>query len=165
MIRPAAPEDLRDIMEIYRAARDFMMKTGNATQWGEDYPPQSLLEDDIAKKQLYVCSSDETIYGVFAFIIGNDPTYRIIEQGSWKNESLYGTIHRIASDGTTKGVLGECLDFCQTQIDHIRIDTHENNRVMQHLFEKHGFDRRGIIYTASGEPRIAYELFYENSAP
>ena len=29
-------------------------------------------------------------------IIGEDPTYQRIEQGSWKDESLYGTLHRVA---------------------------------------------------------------------
>jgi hypothetical protein len=28
---------------------------------------------------------------------------------------------------------------------------------MQHVVEKHGFSRRGIIYIADGTPRIAYE--------
>jgi hypothetical protein len=29
---------------------------------------------------------------------------------------------------------------------------------MQHVVEKHGFSRRGIIFLANGDPRIAYEM-------
>jgi len=38
------------------------------------------------------------------------------------------------------------------------MDTHADNKPMQHLAEKHGFTRCGIIYTGDGSPRIAYEL-------
>ena len=51
------------------------------------------------------------------------------------------------------------LAFCKGIISHIRIDTHQDNKVMQHVVEKHGFRRRGIIYIADGSPRIAYETF------
>ena len=158
MIRLAERKDLNRILEIYQIARSFMQQNGNEAQWGTTYPPRALLEEDISQKQLYVCYNEDTIYGVFVFVIGDDPVYARIENGAWENDSLYGAIHRIASDGTAKGVFRECLAYCKTQIDNIRIDTHENNLVMQHLFAKHGFLRRGTIYLPSGAPRIAYEL-------
>jgi RimJ/RimL family protein N-acetyltransferase len=40
----------------------------------------------------------------------------------------------------------------------IRVDTHHDNATMQHVITKAGFSRRGIIYLADGDPRIAYEL-------
>ncbi len=55
---------------------------------------------------------DNCIHGVFAFIIGEDPTYRIIENGEWKSDTLYGTIHRLASTGYTKNVFHEVMNFC-----------------------------------------------------
>lgn len=39
----------------------------------------------------------------------------------------------------------------------IRIDTHADNKTMQHLIEADGFTRCGIIYIADGTPRIAYQ--------
>ena len=158
MIRLAEFSDLDRITEIYRIAREFMRRNGNENQWGDAYPPRSMLENDIRNKQLYVLCKDKMIHGVFAFIIGDDPAYAHIENGSWKNNGIYGAIHRIASDGTVKGVFHECLDYCKNQIDNIRIDTHENNTVMRHLIEKHGFEKRGLIYLEDGSPRIAYEL-------
>lgn len=41
----------------------------------------------------------------------------------------------------------------------MRIDTHENNKVMQHLIKKNGFQECGIIYVEDGSPRIAYEKY------
>lgn len=40
---------------------------------------------------------------------------------------------------------------------NIRIDTHADNKTMQHLIEADGFTRCGIIYIADGTPRIAYQ--------
>jgi L-amino acid N-acyltransferase YncA len=160
MIRLAKAADLDDILGIYQTAREFMRQNNNANQWGADYPPRAMLENDISKKQLYVCVSGNDIYGVFAFITGEDPTYRHIENGSWKYNGPYGTIHRIASAGTVKGVFSECLEYCKGKINHIRADTHEDNLMMQHQFIKHGFEKRGRIYLANGSPRIAYELIF-----
>ena len=50
------------------------------------------------------------------------------------------------------------MDYCKAQIPHLRIDTHEDNKVMQHVLEKYGFVRCGIVYVSDGSPRIAYEL-------
>ena len=54
MIRKATMQDLPAIVDIYAYARNFMVKTGNANQWGDGYPQEKLLRDDIAQKQLYM---------------------------------------------------------------------------------------------------------------
>ena len=43
------------------------------------------------------------------------------------------------------------------QCGNLKIDTHEDNVVMQHVLEKNGFERCGKIYTHDGTPRIAYQ--------
>lgn len=156
-IRKALREDLPRIEEIYAYARKFMEETGNPNQWGKTTPAVSLLEDDIRKGLLYVLSYGNTIHGVFYFYIGIDPTYGVIEDGQWRSDSPYGTIHRIAGDGSG-GVLAAAVAFGKTQIDHLRIDTHEDNKIMQHAVAKQGFQRAGIIHLANGSPRIAYDL-------
>ena len=40
---------------------------------------------------------------------------------------------------------------------NVKGDTHEDNYVMQKVFEKNGFRRCGIIYVEDGTPRIAYQ--------
>lgn len=157
-VRPAVTADMPAILNIYARARHFMAENGNPTQWGTEYPQQELLEEDMARNGLYVLSDGEAVRGVFVFIIGPDPTYARIEDGSWHSNETYGTIHRIAGDGTG-GMFSACLEFCRSKCGYLRIDTHENNKIMQHVVTKAGFRRCGIIYTDNGTPRIAFDLF------
>ena len=157
LVRKAKWEDLPRIEIIYSYARSFMEKTGNPNQWGKTNPPVEQLEKDIDGGDLYVITDERTIHGVFYFYIGDDPTYNRIEGGQWRLDTAYGTIHRIAGDGSG-GILGTAVQFGKRQIGHLRIDTHEDNKIMQSAIAKQGFQRRGIIYIADGSPRIAYDL-------
>lgn len=157
-IRKATPCDLDEILRVYATAREYMRQSGNPTQWGTNKPQRSLLEDDIRKGELFVGENvDGHICFVFAFILGEDPTYSYIEDGSWLSDKPYGTIHRIASDGTASGVVKAATEFCTKTTSNLRIDTHENNKTMQHVLDKLGFKRCGIIYIDDGTPRIAYQ--------
>ena len=157
MIRPAQKSDLPMIETVYAAARAYMVQSGKPHQWGDGYPKRLLLESDIEKGQLFICEIEGVIRGVFAFILGDDPTYGYIEDGKWPNALPYGTIHRIASDGKVKGIFTKCFQYALTRADEIRIDTHHDNKTMQHVVQKHGFRRCGIIYLENGDPRIAYQ--------
>ena len=153
-VRPAVQADMERILEIYELARQFMRQNGNPTQWGTDHPRRELLEMDIRKRQLYVVETAGTVNGVFVFFVGEDPTYSLID-GAWRSDRPYGVIHRIAGIGG--GIFNTALSFCESRIDHLRIDTHADNKPMQHVVEKAGFSRRGIIYVEDGTPRIAYD--------
>ena len=157
MIRLAKTEDLPLIQAVYQAARCFMAANGNPHQWGNGYPANELLLQDIQKGQLYVEETNGEINAAFVLALGEDPTYVYIEDGNWLSDKPYGTIHRIASNGLISGVFQRCVSFCASMEPHLRIDTHRDNVVMQHLVEKSGFQRCGIIYIADGSPRIAYE--------
>jgi hypothetical protein len=159
-IRKAIDTDLPRIEEIYAYARKFMAETGNPNQWGSTTPPSAQLVDDIQKGDLYVLISDNTIHGVFYFYIGPDPTYCVIENGHWRSATPYGTIHRIAGDGSG-GILAAAVAFSKQLINHIRIDTHHDNKIMQQAVVKYGFVKSGIIYLENGDPRIAYDLLTE----
>ena len=161
-IRNALQKDFDDILRIYARAREYMKHSGNPTQWGENFPPEALINDDIREKRNYVVEADGGIHGVFAFIPGDDPTYARIE-GAWKSDAPYGTIHRIASDGEVKGVFTAAIAFCKTRNSHLRIDTHADNKTMRYAIEKAGFKKCGIIRVADGTPRIAYELIPEEA--
>ena len=156
MIRHAEAADLPRILEIYVFARRFMAENGNPHQWAGGFPPETLLRQDIAQRQLFVREEDSCICGVFAFIIGEEAAYARIEGGGWLSSSPYGTIHRIAGDGSRRGLLREAVAFCEKQIAHLRIDTHPDNRIMQHLIEKNGFRKCGMI-SVRGGLRCAYE--------
>ena len=137
MFRGAVRGDLPQILKIYAHARAVMKASGNPTQWGDHFPPQELLEEDI---------------------LGADPTYAAIEDGQWLDDTLpYGTVHRLASAGKHKGVASAVLDWSMEHCQSLRADTHADNKIMQHLLEKNGFTRCGIIHVADGSPRFAYQ--------
>lgn len=158
IIRAAVEGDMPEILRIYACARRYMAQSGNPNQWGNTHPPKEMLENDIAQGRLYV---GQTALGglslCFALIPGEDPTYIHID-GAWLNDAPYAAIHRVAGDGREKGVFAKCLEFCRARYENIRIDTHEDNKTMQHVLEKNGFVRCGIIYFENGDPRIAYQL-------
>lgn len=161
-IRKTELSDVERIMKIYARAREFMASTGNPNQWGpKNWPPEELVRRDIGEGNSYVCINDDgEIIGTFFFKYGKDidPTYRVIEDGAWMDDSAYGVVHRIASDGSEKGVGKFCINWAFEQCGHLRIDTHPDNMVMQNLLAKLGFVRCGIIYVAHDNyPRYAYE--------
>lgn len=155
-VRLAKKEDLPAVDSLYAAAREFMKQSGNPTQWGDRNPERGVIEADLAAGQLYVITREERVCGVFAFILGEDPTYREI-QGAWHSLGPYGTIHRLAGDGSARGLFAACLEFCRGKAEYLRVDTHQENRVMRHLAEKHGFACCGMIHVADGTPRLAYD--------
>ena len=158
MFRGATRTDLEQILKIYAHARQAMKASGNPTQWGDHFPPQELLEEDIDSNRLFVCVVNGQIEAVFAFILGADPTYAVTEGGHWLNDTLpYGTIHRLASAGRRKGIATEVITWCLEHCESLRADTHQDNQIVQHLLEKNGFTRCGIIHVEDGTPRIAYQ--------
>ncbi len=156
MIRLAESGDLPLILNIYEYARGFMEENGNPSQWGKNYPPEETVLNDIKNKNLYVIEEEE-VSGVFFFKIGEDPTYNTIHEGHWLSSETYGTIHRIAGNGKERGILKKAVSYCEEIIPHLRIDTHEDNKIMQRAIEKNGFTKCGMIFTEEGSQRIAYE--------
>lgn len=163
IIRQADFSDISTITLIYTQARLFMQQTGNPHQWGTAYPSQNLIEQDIAKHTCYVCCDQDLeqkhslIEGVFVFIDEEDETYAHIEDGEWLNTRPYCTIHRIAVLHPGKGIASFCLQWAYHRCHNLRIDTHVDNVIMQHVVLKNGFQYCGRIYTYDGTPRLAYQ--------
>ncbi|MBQ6947794.1 MAG: N-acetyltransferase [Clostridia bacterium] len=154
MIRPATFEDIPAILRIFDIARSFMRENGNPTQW-IGYPAEEHVRADIAKGACYVLD-DQGVHAVFSLFSDPDPTYKYIEDGAWPNEAPYGTIHRIASDGTRRGVVRQAVDFALQFHSVLRCDTHKDNLPMQRALIGAGFVRCGIIYLENGDPREAF---------
>lgn len=161
IIRQSSRNDLPRIMEIYAYAKEYMAAHGNPNQWGPtNWPPEDLIREDIKLGHSYVCEDRGDIVGTFYFNHGADiePTYRIIVEGSWLSDKPYGVVHRIASDGTRKGIGSFCLNWAYQNCGHLRIDTHPDNKTMQRLLAKLGFEKCGIIYVEEDDyPRYAFE--------
>ncbi len=145
------------MQDIFAVARRFMRETGNPNQWAETYPSNEQLMNDINGGDSYVCIENGVIVATFVLRGGNDPTYDIIYEGAWKNNNPYATIHRIASNGTVKGIFNKVMTFALQHYSTIRIDTHRDNKVMQNVIDKAGFKYCGVIHCWSGDERLAYQ--------
>lgn len=161
LIRKANITEIEEILQVYEAAKSYMYKCGNLTQWGKDYPGYDLIKEDIERDCLFVGIQDSKICFVFYFYIGEDPTYNIIDYGEWINDLPYGTIHRIASNGLTKNVFKTIFDYCLSKCNNIRIDTHKDNTTMLNNLKKYGFKKCGIIYVRDHMERIAFQYCIE----
>ena len=159
-IRKSTIADLPRLLEIYQSARKFMARSGNPNQWRDCWPPEELIKKDIVTGHNYVCENKGRVVGTFFFDMGKDiePTYAVIRNGKWKDESPYGVIHRIASDGSVKGIGAYCINWCYEKCKHLRIDTHSDNKIMRNLLIKLGFVHCGTIYVVQDKtPRLAFE--------
>ena len=157
-IRKSTARDADAIMDVFASAKRYMRANGNASQWGGGYPTRDIVAHDIAHGGSYVLTENGEIAGTFALILGEDESYRVIEDGAWRLDKPYGTIHRLASNGKARGVSKSCFDFCTAQIGYLRADTHADNCPMQQLLEAYGFQKCGIIHGAvDGGERIAYD--------
>ena len=161
-IRKTRLEEIDWVLPIYSRARQFMQETGNNDQWINGYPAREDILSDIGNGCSYVCiSPGGELAGIFFFKTGNDETYDNIYDGRWLNDEPYGVIHRLASSGAYKGVGDACIQWCLEKCENIRVDTHRDNRVMQHIFRKNGFVRCGLIYIRNGSERIAFQSSWQ----
>ena len=161
-IRKSTEQDFDRIMKIYEHARAFMAEHGNPNQWGPtNWPPEELIHQDIKHGDSYVCvNGSGDVVGVFYYVFGKriEPTYDVIEDGEWVGGDEYGVVHRIASDGSKKGIGSFCIQWAFDRCGHLRMDTHGDNKVMQNLLTKLGFRHCGTIFVYEDRyPRLAYE--------
>lgn len=155
-IRRAVPEDLPEMQRLFACARAFMKKSGNPTQWGDNRPPASRVEADIAAGNSYVCSRGGRLVATFALVPGADPTYAQID-GAWLHERPYSTLHRVASDGTIRGVSRAIFAWSRAHSESLRIDTHKDNGTILRIIEREGFIHCGRIVVDDGTLREAFQ--------
>ena len=180
VIRLATPADIPALRPVFEAAKAIMRADGNHDQWSAPgFPDDSLLLRDIARGGGFVIENrwpvgaghDERktvmpgltghlaaprIVAYFALLPSPEPTYDVID-GAWLTDEPYGVIHRMASYPEIHGIFSTVINYAATRYAHLRIDTHRDNRIMQHLIEKHGFTYCGIIWLDDGTERLAYE--------
>lgn len=166
-IRRSTVDDIPVMMSLYAAAKRTMRADGNMEQWNGPYPAESNARSDIERGISYIIENDGRPVGTFAFIPDVEPTYAEIFEGSWIDDvSPYATIHRLAGTPECHGIAYACFEWCMARCREgcpdgekrtLRIDTHKDNHIMQHVIARFGFIYCGIIYLADGNPRLAYQ--------
>ena len=161
IMRPARREEAEACYRCIEDARAYHKSLG-FEQWHPDYPTQQTIRDDIAQNIGYAFADDRGVIGYCAIVVGDEPAYRQIE-GAWKTDRPYMVVHRMAfcSEARGGGLSGEAFrlirEFCLSRhIDAIRVDTQEENKVMQHILERESFVYCGLVQFDGG-PKLAYE--------
>ena len=164
-IRKSTLADLPVILNLRDQAREIMRSYGNVFQWPDGYPRDDMFLKDIELGGSYVMMDERgEVVGTFALIPSPEVTYNVIYDGQWLDDEPYHVIHRIASTHESHGVLDALLDYCESQVNNIRIDTHEANVIMRKGLEKHGYQYCGIIHLLNGDERLAFQkILYSHS--
>lgn len=157
-IRLATLEDLPTMLKIFDNARQFMRDHGNGDQWGNRWPTEEILREDIkvGRSKLVVNEKGE-ILATYAYLTGIDKTYLHIWDGEWKSNDPYVTIHRLASSGIEGDVFSFIISEVEKEKINIRVDTHKNNSFMINALLRNGFEYCGLITCIEGGERRAYE--------
>ena len=154
-IEKAEMKDLDRVVEILRDGRNQLAESG-IDQWQGDYPNVEHIQEDIEHCFAYLVHSDdhETV-GAFAIVAAPDHSYDELD-GKWLVDTdNYLVIHRVAihsdhaGNGYASGLFTSVIDYVKENpngVKSLRIDTHEDNKPMQHLIEKYGFTRVGTLH-------------------
>ncbi|OXN00769.1 GNAT family N-acetyltransferase [Bifidobacterium vansinderenii] len=188
-VRVATMDDFDAIRAMYARARELMAANGNPTQWADRFPLDSTVRNDIEEgrarllvdhagadgadtvaghgaidgEDIYAGTDApagaERILAVFVLCPGPDPSYATID-GAWLDDDDYMAVHRVAASGLGPHAGRDCLDWAVAHYGNVRMDTHRNNRAMQHVMESSGFTRCGVIELVNREgdaERLAYQ--------
>lgn len=160
-IELAKKQEAESCGRILNDGRKFQQEQG-FVQWTEDYPNIDTVYKDIEEEKGYVIKIDGTIAGYVCIDFSGEPAYAEIE-GKWSVEKDYAAVHRMAfgrefigiglADIAFKLIERVCLD---RKVPYLRVDTDLFNRRMQHIFEKNGFVKCGVIIF-QGSEKVAYD--------
>lgn len=166
-LRLAKKEDVPAVARLYDMAR-AALKAAGVPQWQDGYPNGDDALRDIEAGHGYVLTEDGQVAAFACLAFGVEPTYDVIEQGSWKGCGEYGFLHRVAVDPRMKGrgAAGMFFDELKRQarergVRVVRGDTHRDNLPMQRVMAKNGLEFRGVIHVEDGTERLAYECILE----
>ncbi len=167
MIRKAKLEDLEQIWNL-RIRTTQLLKQRHIDQWQYANPSKERFIKDISDQSFFVYEKANIIVGMVCIMKDVEETYLEID-GRWNYNLPYATIHRFAvdQDFLGQGISDELMVFSKAYVKSgnihvIRIDTHEQNKQAQRLFEKHGFLLCGTIMlakeTMGDRMRLAFDI-------
>ena len=158
----AMPGDEALCMEIIADGQQFQQEQG-FVQWTEAYPALPDIAGDIAAGKGYLLREGDAVLGYLCLDFDGEPAYAGITEGSWRWEEPYGVVHRLALNraGRGRGLSSRVFTLAAERsrergITYLRLNTGLQNSRMQHILEKNGFTRRGII-VFKGSQKYAYD--------
>lgn len=178
-MRYATTADIEQILAITDSARRFQRQCG-FRQWEDGYPAYENIAADIAAQGAYIFenegtsakAADITIEGsniverenivAYAYLTEGDAEYDRLSR-IWHYPGPYGVIHRLAIAPLFRGqgLAAQILAMSEAHLAAqgtraMRIDTGQDNIVMQRILSRAGYTCRGLHHFSWG-PRLAYE--------
>ncbi len=168
--RRTTEDDIPAILAILEQAKAYLRESG-VDQWQEGYPNREAILDDIAAGRgwTFECVDDGEIAGYECVAMTPEVCYRSID-GSWLTEGEnYAVIHRAMAAAKYRGTMlaTEMFSFAAELAAglgkaSVRVDTHRDNRAMNRLCTKLGYQFCGVVDLSSVDPahdslRNAYE--------
>ncbi|MDE6844799.1 MAG: GNAT family N-acetyltransferase [Lachnospiraceae bacterium] len=145
--RIAAPEDLKEICELFDSAVSTMIQD-NIFQWDEMYPTEKDFRKDIDRGQLYVGMIEGRIAVVYVI---NQKSAEEYINGAWKHAGEpYFVLHRMCVHPVfqNQGIARRTLLHIEEQlagwgIHVIRLDAFSKNPYALKLYENLGYAKVG----------------------
>ncbi|QPK94531.1 GNAT family N-acetyltransferase [Actinomyces sp. zg-332] len=174
-IRLANENELSQIMAIFEQAKEILKNDGidqwqngypNMEVVRDDYEKKQLyvyIEEDSSSQN---AANSDTSAG--SETMGNQAVPKVIAtcvvsyeekgiyetslNGKWAVDGKYAAVHRVAVsiDAKRKGYAQELMKFAyekakENNCKSVRVDTHSDNKRMQRVLEKTGYEFRGIL--------------------
>ena len=139
----ATEADLYSLMDLYKQCTRYLIEQG-IDQWDDTYPDLQTAKDDIAKREMYVLKSRDTILGSIVLNEVQDDQYEDIR---WEIPSKNALIiHRLCINpniqyrGSGKRLCLFAEDYGRMNgNDVIRLDTYTGNPTAMNLYRKLGY--------------------------
>lgn len=161
ILEKATAEEAAICYEIIDSGRQFQRQQG-FVQWADDYPSPETIRNDIQNQKGYILRIDGKIAGYMYIDFDGEPAYENIK-GEWRSYESYAVVHRMAFSpeyrrtGLSSAAWELIEKLCLSRdIHYIRADTDFKNKRMQHVLEKNGFKKCGIIFFVDSE-EFAYD--------
>ncbi|MGD9608457.1 MAG: GNAT family N-acetyltransferase [Desulfovibrionaceae bacterium] len=153
-IRKGYLKDLESIMGIVENAIVSMDSEG-IDQWDDIYPNDETLVSDIEQSYLYVFDDQGEIKG---FVVLNEHQEKEYVAIPWKYDTgRQLVIHRLCTDPRYKrrGIATALIDYAELwakahQYASIRLDAFTGNPAACALYERKGYEKRGIVTFRKG---------------
>ena len=146
-MRLATSGDMETVYAIFCDAVNHMNRNG-IPQWDEVYPTPAILQEDLARGELYV--ADVPCDGVLAAVVLNeqcDPDY---DAAAWEGGQPYVIVHRLCvsphaqGKGVGRALMAAVEEWAKARgYADIRLDAFSQNPHALRMYTRLGYVKRG----------------------
>ena len=161
LLKLADIQDLTIAIQLIEQGKAFLKSLG-IDQWQNGYPDEVCIKNDILERKGYFLVYGKAIVGYMCIDFDGEPAYDNL-QGKWLSHMPYVVVHRMVINNTfkKKGLASIAFQLVeklaiQNGIQSFRVDTDIDNKIMQHILNKNGFQYCGIVNFDNSE-KIAFE--------